>query len=210
MISHLSDIEEQMNIFNETFCILVIFLTSCFSLHSQNDPIISQITNYCDSIDKLKDFQTSVKAGAGVTLEYFMSNGKVIKIIGRPSGYKYLSAKETYYFQNDKPVYVSADLEISSEDGDKLTIELHKIHIADNRIIRHLKSEDIFDADSLYSDGSDPLITAKDIRKNASFKLQPIDQEFERTLFQAIDSYLKARSIKNGDPALNQFASPFI
>jgi hypothetical protein len=193
-----------------TFLILTFYLSGSFPLHAQTNTLVSQINNYCDSIDKLKDFQTTVKAGTGVTLEYFISNGEVIKIIERPSGYKYISATETYYFQNHKPVYVSADIEVSSEDGDKLTIELHKIFIAQNQVIRHLKSEDTFDSDSLYSDGSDPVKTAAGIRVNARFKSQSIDHQFEKTLLQAIDKYLTAISAKDGDPVFNDLYSPFI
>jgi len=50
----------------------------------------------------------------------------LIKIIEQPAGYRYISATEAYYFLNVKPVYVTADLEISSEDGSKLIIELQR------------------------------------------------------------------------------------
>lgn len=194
----------------KTIFIFTIYLVCCLTSQSQTVDRIFQINNYCDSLDKSDGIQSVRKAGAGVTLDYFISNGEVIKIIAHPAGYKYISAKETYYFHNNKSVYVSADIEISSEDGDKLTVELHKIYLDDNRIIKQLTSEQTFNADSLYNHNSDPVQTAENIRKDARFKTRSVDQKFERTLLHAIGNYLNARFIKDGDPVFNELYSPFI
>ena len=199
-----------MNTACKSYCTFLILLTCCFSSHSQTDPIISQINNYCDSIDKVTAIQTVHKTGAGISLEYIISKGEILKILEQPSGYKYISAKETYYFQNNKSIYVSVDIEISSEEGDKLIIELHKIYLDNNHIIKHLAYEQSFDADSLYNNNPDPVRTSENIRKKAELKSVGTDRKFEKSLLQTIESYLKARSIKDGDLILNQLFSPFI
>jgi hypothetical protein len=199
-----------MNNLVNTLLILTIWLSCCFSSHSQTDPGITQIDKYCDSLDKIKDIQHLIKAGGGVTLDYIISNGELIKIIEHPAGYKFISAKETYYIKNFKPVYVDADIEISSEDGDKLTIELHKIYLDKNGILKYLISEQTFDADSLYNSRSNPLKTAESIRKYARFKSKCIDPKFEKTLLQAVDKYIKASNRKEGDPVFEELYSPFI
>lgn len=193
-----------------TFCILTLNLIFCLTSQSQTVDRIFQINNYCDSLDKSDGIQSVRKAGVGVTLDYFISNGEVIKIIAHPAGYKYISAKETYYFHNNKSVYIYADIEISSEAGDKLTVELHKIYLDNNRIIKQLTSEQTFNTDSLYNESSDPVQTSENIRKDARFKTRNVDQKFERTLLQAIDNYLNARFKKDGDPVFNELYSPFI
>ena len=199
-----------MNKFYHTLCLLTISVMCCSSTHSQTVDRISQISEYCDNLDKLNVIQTVHKVGAGVTLEYIISNGNVVKIIERPSGYKFISGKETYYIQNNNIVYVNADIEISNENIDTLTIELHKIYFDSRRIIKHLISETTFSGDSLYNANSDPTKTADDIRKNAKFKPKRVDKEFERTLLQTIDNYLNARTKKDGDPILDKLYSPFI
>ena len=192
------------------FFVLTICLISISLSHSQTIDRITQINRYCDSLNKLTGIQTIRKVGAGVQLEYFISNGSVVKIIEQPIGYKYVSAIETYYLQNDKSVYVQADIEISNEEGDQLTIELHKIYFNDNQIIDQLTSEQTFNSDSLYKNSSDPIKTANNIRKNARFKPRKVDHNFERTLIQTIDNYLNARSKTDGDPVFNNLYSPFI
>ena len=93
-----------MNNFYPAFYLLIIFLTCCFSSHSQSVERINQINTYCDSLDKVTGIQTVRKNSAGVTLEYIISKGVVIKIIERPAGYKFISATATYYIQNNKSI----------------------------------------------------------------------------------------------------------
>jgi hypothetical protein len=199
-----------MNRYYPTLFILIICLTSCFSLLSQTENRIGQIKNHCDSIDILTDIQTIRKIGAGVILDFIISNEKIVKIIEQPSGYKNVSAKITYYLQYNIAVFIIADIETSSEEGDELTIELHKIYLNDKGTIGQFTSKRTFNADSLYSDNSDPINTAFDIRKNARFKPKEIDPGFEKTLLNTIYNYLNAAYRKDGDPIFNQLYSPFI
>jgi len=199
-----------MNRYYHTLFILIICLTSCFSLLSQTENRIGQIKNHCDSIDILTDIQTIRKIGAGVILDFIISNEKIVKIIEQPSGYKYVSAKITYYLQYNAAVFIMADIETSSEEGDELTIELHKIYLDDKGTIGQFTSKRTFNADSLYSDNSDPINTAFDIRKNARFKPKKIDPGFEKTLLNTIYNYLNAAYRKNGDLIFNHLYSPFI
>ena len=199
-----------MNPFHNTFLILTFYFSCSFPSHSQTNQGISQINNYCDSIDNVTAIQTIRKTGVGVTLNYIISNGEVIKIIGQPAGYKFISAKETYYFHNNKPVYVSADIEISSKDGEKLTIELHKIYSRQWPYYQTPYNEQTFDADSLYNNNPDPVRTSENIRKKAELKSVGTDRKFEKSLLQTIDKYLDARSKKEGDPVFEELYSPFI
>jgi len=201
---------KRMNKYYLTFFILTICLTCCFSSHSQTENRIGQIKNHCDSIDILTDIKTIRKIGAGVTLDFIISNEQIVKIIEQPSGYKHISAKITYYLQNSKAIFIDADIEISSEEGDELTIELHKIYLDDKGIIKQFISERTFNADSLYSGNSDPVRTAFEIRKDARFKPKSIDPESENALLNAIDIYLNAAYKKDGDPISDQLYSPFI
>jgi hypothetical protein len=194
----------------KTIFIFTIYLVCCPSSHSQTNTRIAQTDYYCDSVDNVTAIQTIRKTGVGVTLDYIISNGEVIKIIEQPAGYKFISAKETYYFQNNKSVYVSADIEISSEDGGMLTIELHKIYLDNNHIIKHLAYEQTFDADSLYNNNPDPVRTSENIRKKAELKTVGTDRKFEKSLLQTIDKYLDAGSKKEGDPLFEELYSPFI
>jgi len=194
----------------KTVCLLTIGLFCSLSSHSQINPGKVQIDRYCDSLDKINDFEHIIKEGSSVKLEYIVSHGEVIKIVEHPAGYKFISATVIYYFKQNKPVSVKADVEISSEDGENLTIELHKIYLDNSRIIEQWTGEQTFNADSLYNSSSDPLKTAESIRKNARFKSKSIDQEFEKTLLQAIDKYLKASTKKQDDPVFKELSSPFI
>ncbi len=87
-----------MNNFYKTFCILTLYLTCCSSSQSQTVDRIVQINKYCDSLDIINGTQTVRKVGAGVTLEYIISKGEVIKIIEQPSGYKFFSVKRLIIF----------------------------------------------------------------------------------------------------------------
>jgi hypothetical protein len=202
-------IESMNNLFKIPFILATCFFF-CFSSYSQPDSEITRIRNYCDSLDQITDIQHIFKNGGGVTLDYIISDGELIKIIEHPSGYKFISARESYYFKSLEPVFVGADIELSSEDGDVLTIELHEIYLGDNRILRHLTSEQTFNADSLYEKGSDPVRTIETIKKNAILRPGTIKPEFEKGLFNAIGNYLKARTMKEGDPFIERLYSPFI
>lgn len=199
-----------MNRLFRTFPVFIIFFNCCFSSQSQTDERINQIGNYCDGVDRLKDIQTIRKAGSGVILDFIISNKQIVKIIEHPSGYKNITAKETYYFENQKPVYIYADMEISNEEGDRLTVELQKIYLDDKRITGQFISRRTYDADSLYSKNSDPVKTASDIRKNTRFTPEDTDPGFEKNLLDTIDDYLNAAYKKDGDPFLEKLYSPFI
>ena len=192
-----------------SFCIVTLCLTACISSHSQSDIRIAQIKNYCDSLDKLTNVQNVRKTGAGVALEYYISDGSIFRIIEKPTGYRYISAKVNYYLQDNNPVYVDADIEISGEEGASLTIELQKIYLDGTRIIKQLESKRSFDPDSLYNN-PDPVKTALGIRKNAVYEPVSPDTEFERTLLRSIGNYLDALDKKDGDPIFELLFSPFI
>jgi hypothetical protein len=197
------------NHFKISFIIAICFLCG-ISSYSQANLEIIQIDNYCDSLDKIKDIQFTSKSGGGVALDYITSEGKLIKIIEHPAGYKFISASETYYLKNLKPVYIYADIEISNDDGSMVTLELHKIYLENTQILKYSKSEQKFNPDSLYNNNSDPVNTIVNLKKNARFKPGAIDKIFEKTLLQAIDNYIKARNKKDGDPFIEELSSPFI
>ena len=199
-----------MNKYHLIFFVLTICLTSCFSSHSQTQDRIGQIKNHCDSIDNLTDIQTIQKIGAGVILDFIISNEQIVKIVEQPSGYKHISAKITYYLQYNKAVFINADIEMSTDEGGQLNIEFHKIYLYNKKIIGQFISERTFNADSLYSDNSDPVRIANAIRKNARFKPKSIDPEFEKSLLNTINNYLNAAYRKDGDPIFEKLYSPFI
>jgi len=199
-----------MNTFIHSLKIFTFCLTICITSYSQPEYRTDQIDSYCDSIDDLNEVQTIRRTGAGVMLDFILSNAQIVKIIEQPSGYKHVSAKITYYLQDKKAVFINADIEISNDEGDELNIELHKIYLDNKGIIRQFSNERTFNADSLYSDNSDPVKTANEIRKNARFKPKSVDSAFEKSLLNTIDKYLNAANKKDSDPIFEMLYSPFI
>lgn len=188
----------------------ILGLTFCLASFSQSESRTDRINDYCDSIDKLADLQVVRKQGAGVMLDYIISGDNVVKVVERPSGYRYVSAIVTYYFVNEGPVFINADIEMSNEDADGLTLELYKIYLDGHRILKQFISERTFNADSLYNNDPDPVKTAHKIRNNAEFKILPVDPGFEKSLLQIINEYLIARTRKDNDPIFGSLYSPFI
>jgi hypothetical protein len=190
---------------------LSVSLSSCFSSHCQvNDQAITYINRYCDSVDRVTNYLAESFSGESVHLDYVKSGNCILKIFEQPVGYRFINASNKYYFQNNNLVYVYADIEITTDDGSSLTLELYKIYFSENEIIMNLVAEKTYNSDSLYHGDADPLRINEKLRKEARFSERPIQKELKERLLKASRIYLHEQTNQNRENSLKNCSSPFI
>ena len=193
-----------------SFSILIVCLWWCFPSRCQISDKISVINHFCDSIDNVQGTRTVVKASNSLSLDYIFFKDRLVKLIEHPLGYRYISATVNYYIRDHDQIFVNSDMEISDENGEKLTVELQRVWLTDRKIIRYLFYSHTFTTDSLYKQGTDPVRISSEIRRDARFLQKEPDKTFTDKLLKALDFYIDLGTRGNGDRIPENIYSPFI